>query len=404
MSLETRVPEKERELAVELRRAMGGEVRFDPYTRHIYSTDASMYQITPLGVAFPRDADDVAAAVHTAAAFGVPVLPRGAGTSHCGQTVGEAVVLDFSRHMNALLELSPEQGRARVQPGLVQDELNRAAAPHGLFFAPDTSTSDRATLGGMIGNNSCGARSARYGMTIDHVQALNAVLADGRAAELGPRDAEELAAKAALGGLEGAIHRELPALVERARAAVDACPQTFWRRAGGYRLDRLAEGPFDLARFVVGAEGTLAVITEATVALAPKPHSTVMVIGHFASTTEAIDAGEAAMRAGATEIELVDSFILDLARRSPVHGHLARASRGVLPRHLGIPDDRPVQRAPVHRLRDRLPERRRGCRRAPSRCEHEPERRWPPGRRLGRVRHPRLSRLHPPVSFPLLFS
>ncbi|MGH3344774.1 MAG: FAD-binding and (Fe-S)-binding domain-containing protein, partial [Carbonactinosporaceae bacterium] len=316
------------ELANALRRALQGEVRFDAYTRHMFSTDASMYQIEPLGVAFPRHADDVVAAVETARTFGVPVLSRGAGTSHCGQTVGEAVVLDYSRHMTGVRELDAEAGLARVQPGLVQDELNRAAAPHGLFFAPDTSTSNRATLGGMIGNNSCGSRSARYGMTIDHVRALDVVLSDGSTARFAEAGAEEAARRARPDSLEGRLYGRLPPLVEASRPAIDACPQTFWRRAGGYRLDRLASGPFDLARFVVGSEGTLVAVTEATVTLTPKPAAVVSVVGHFRSMTEAIAATESAMDAGAAAIEVVDRFILDLARTSPEHAHLVRALEG----------------------------------------------------------------------------
>ncbi len=321
-------PGHSEDLAAELRQAIGGEVRFDPYTRHMFATDASMYQVEPLGVTFPRDSDDVAAVVETARRFHAPVLPRGAGTSHCGQTVGEAVILDFSRHMSRVLEVSPDERRARVQPGLVQDELNRAAAPHGLFFAPDTSTSNRATIGGMIGNNSCGSRSAAYGMTIDHVHSLEAVLADGARTHLGPADDGVIAAKAAQQDLEGRIYRDLPGLAERSRTAVSQCPQTFWRRAGGYRMDRLVEGPFDLAAFTVGSEGTLALTTEAEVALTPKPAATVMVVGHFSATTEAIAATEDAMAAGGSAIELVDNFILDLARHSPEHGHLVRRLEG----------------------------------------------------------------------------
>ena len=166
------------EIAAALRRAVGGEVRFDPYSRHLFSRDASMYAIEPIGVVFPRDADDVAAVVSTAGEFGVPVLPRGAGTSLAGQTVGQAIVMDLSRHMSRIIEIDAGQRRARVQPGVVQEQLNLAAARHGLAFGPDTSTSNRATLGGMIGNNSAGSMSVRYGMTIDHVLALDVVLSD----------------------------------------------------------------------------------------------------------------------------------------------------------------------------------------------------------------------------------
>jgi FAD/FMN-containing dehydrogenase/Fe-S oxidoreductase len=312
------------DLAGDLVRAMDGEVRFDAYTRHLYATDASMYAIEPLGVAYPRHADDVVAAVSVAAEHGVPVLPRGAGTSHCGQTVGAAVVLDFSRHLHAI-EVDAESSTARVQPGAVQDELNRAAAEHGLWFAPDTSTSNRATLGGMIGNNSCGSRSARYGMTIDHVRTLEVVLADGSTAHLGPVSAAEVAARARSDSLEGRLYRDLPDLVERHRQAIADHMPPFWRRAGGYRLDRLAQdGPFDLAKFVVGSEGTLLTVTGATVDLVPVPKAVVQLMGHFTSTQRAIDATFDAMEAGAAGVELVDRFILDLARESPEHGHLVQ--------------------------------------------------------------------------------
>ena len=184
------------DLEAALRAAVGGDVRFDAYTRHLYSTDASLYAIEPLGVVSPRDADDVVAVVETAARFGVPVLPRGGGTSLAGQTVGAAVVLDFSHHMHAIVAIDAEARVARVQPGVVQDDLNRAVAPHGLFFAPDTSTANRATLGGMVGNNSCGMRSAHYGMTIDHVSALDVVWSDATRGTCAPVSSEEVARRA----------------------------------------------------------------------------------------------------------------------------------------------------------------------------------------------------------------
>ncbi|MFA9430457.1 FAD-binding and (Fe-S)-binding domain-containing protein [Egicoccus sp. AB-alg2] len=306
---------------------MDGEVRFDAYTRHLYATDASMYAIEPLGVAYPRHADDVAAAVSIAATHGVPVLPRGAGTSHCGQTVGAAVVLDFSRHLHAI-EVDPASATAHVQPGAIQDELNRAAAPYGLWFAPDTSTSNRATLGGMIGNNSCGSRSARYGMTIDHVRELEVVLADASRAVLGPASPQQVAARGRGQSLEARLYRELPELVERHRRAITDHMPSFWRRAGGYRLDRLVDDGLDLAKFVVGSEGTLVTVTGATVDLVPIPKAVVQLVGHFTSTQRAIDATMDAMDAGAAGIELVDRFILDLARSSPEHGHLVTLLEG----------------------------------------------------------------------------
>jgi FAD/FMN-containing dehydrogenase/Fe-S oxidoreductase len=304
------------DLAGALDRQLEGEVLFDDYSRHLYARDASMYAITPRGVVAPRHAEDVVTAVTLAAEHGVPVLPRGAGTSLAGQTVGDALVLDFSRHMSAILELDSESRTARVQPGVVQDQLNRAAGAHGLMFGPDTSTSNRATLGGMIGNNSAGSGSVRYGMTIDHVRALDVVLSDASTAHFAPVGEAERARRAAGTSLEARLYRELPALVERHRGAIEAGFPGFWRRAGGYRLDRLAgEAPFDLSTFVVGSEGTLVVATEAVVGLVPKPSTTVIAVGHFRSTRAAIAATEDALSCDPAAVELMDRTILDLSRQ-----------------------------------------------------------------------------------------
>ncbi|GAA1321376.1 FAD-binding and (Fe-S)-binding domain-containing protein [Pseudonocardia xinjiangensis] len=313
-------PTQHADLAQALSRAIEGEVAFDDYTRHLYSRDASMYSITPRGVVAPRHAADVAAAVAIAAEHGVAVLPRGAGTSLAGQTVGDALVLDFSRYMSTILELDPEARTARVQPGVVQDQLNRAAGAHGLMFGPDTSTSNRATLGGMIGNNSAGSGSVRYGMTIDHVRTLDVVLSDASTAHLAPVDDSERARRATASTLEGRLYRDLPALVEANRGAIGSGYPGFWRRSGGYRLDRLAAaatsspGSFDLATFVVGSEGTLVVATEATVGLVPKPKHTVIAVGHFRSTAAAIAATEDALGCDPAAVELMDRTILDLSR------------------------------------------------------------------------------------------
>ena len=319
-----------RDLEGALRHALGGEVRFDAYTRHIYSTDASLYAIEPLGVAYPRDADDVVAAIEVARQFDVAVLPRGAGTSLAGQTVGRAVVLDLSRHMRGLLELDAEPAVARVQPGLIQDDLNKAAAVHRLMFAPDTSTSNRATLGGMIGNNSCGARSARYGMTIDHVEWLDVILSDGSRARLGPTPASEVEWRSQSRSLEGRLYREVPQLVARHEGAIRRDFPSFWRKSGGYRLERTLtdRGPFNLANLVVGSEGTLAVVVEAGVRLVPQPRAVVGVAGHFDTVAAAIAAADDARALGAAVIELVDRFILDLARRSLAHGKLVSILEG----------------------------------------------------------------------------
>ncbi len=310
--------------------ALSGEVRFDAYTRHLYSTDASMYAIEPIGVVFPRNADEVSAVIEIAARFGVPVLPRGAGTSLAGQTVGRAIVLDFSLAMHDIVAIDAEAGTATVQPGVVQDDLNTAAAAHGLWFAPDTSTANRATLGGMIGNNSCGSRSARYGMTIDHVVSLDVVLSDGSRAQLHAMSEDEVRQRASGSSLEARLYRDVPALVEANADAIRTGFPPHWRRSGGYRLDRMLPeaGPFDLSKLVVGSEGTLAVVVEATVRLVPRPRAVVGLAGHFDSVDAALDAVAAARVCDAAAIELVDDLILELARRSPIHGKLATALVG----------------------------------------------------------------------------
>jgi FAD/FMN-containing dehydrogenase/Fe-S oxidoreductase len=316
------------DLAAALRAVMAGDVRVDRYTRHLFSRDASIYSIEPLAVVFPRDAADVAAAVAVCVERKVPVLPRGAGTSLAGQTVGRAVIIDTSRHMDAIVDLDPVGRTAMVQPGVVQDDLNRAAAKHGLLFGPDTSTSNRATVGGMIGNNSAGSGSVVYGMTIDHVEALEVVLSDASTATFAPRDDAEVERRATLQTLEGRIHARLPALVEERRDAIATGFPQYWRRAGGYRLDRLAASPFNLARFVVGSEGTLVVVTEATVRLVPLPKAKAIAVGHFASVTEAIAATEDALTLQPSAVELIDRTILDLSRQKIEYAALGSILEG----------------------------------------------------------------------------
>ncbi|HEY2697693.1 MAG TPA: FAD-linked oxidase C-terminal domain-containing protein [Pseudonocardiaceae bacterium] len=309
------------DLEARLRAELGDDVAFDDYTRQLFARDASMYSITPRAVVFPRDADVVATTIALAGEFDVPVLARGAGTSLAGQTVGPGIVLDFSRHMNKIRHLDPEARTALVEPGVVQDQLNQAAARHGLMFGPDTSTSNRATIGGMIGNNSAGSGSIRYGMTIDHVRELDVVLSDASTAHFSPG--------ASLTGLAGTIAQRLPELARaNADAIADGFPK-FWRRAGGYRLDRItAEGPLDLAKFVVGSEGTLVVATSALVDLVPKPKRTVIAVGHFDSVLAAIAATEDALACDPSGVELMDRTILDLSRAKIEYASLGSILHG----------------------------------------------------------------------------
>ncbi|MFI6531117.1 FAD-binding and (Fe-S)-binding domain-containing protein [Nonomuraea sp. NPDC050547] len=285
---------------------LAGEVRDDDYTRHLYSSDASMYAIEPLAVAYPKHTDDVRALVTACGGLGVPVLPRGAGTSLAGQTVGAAVIVDFSRHMNRILELDGDL--ARVQPGVVQDQLNRAAAKHGLMFGPDTSTSNRATIGGMIGNNSAGSHSIRYGSTIDHVRALSVVLADASTPDL---------------ATDGRLRTGVDRILENLDLA--GYPR-FWRHSGGYRLDRVT--PDDLTPLVVGSEGTLAIVTEATVRLVPRPTTRAIAVGHFTGTLPAIAATHDALALDAASVELMDKAILDLSRQRVDYARLGDILEG----------------------------------------------------------------------------
>ena len=295
---------------------LSGEVRFDALSKRIYSTDASMYAIEPIGVVFPKNQDDIVAAVETAKEFGIAVLPRGGATSLAGQTVGHALILDCTKHLNQIIEINRDEMTATVQPGVVQDHLNRAARPFGLIFGPDTSTASRATLGGMIGNNSGGTHSVVYGMTIEHVRSLDVVLSDASTAVFGSIDAAEVTRRAQASSLEGRIYRELPRLANEHRDVIGTNFPDYWRRSGGYRLDRIGpDGSLDLAKIVTGSEGTLLVVSEATVALVERPKVTAIAVAHFHSTAAAIASTEDALACEPFAVELLDQTILDLARK-----------------------------------------------------------------------------------------
>jgi FAD/FMN-containing dehydrogenase/Fe-S oxidoreductase len=318
------------DLEAALRRVVRGDVRFDHGSRLLYSTDASMYQVEPLGVVVPRDADDVRAAVEVARAQRVALLPRGGGTSLTGQTVNRALVLDFTRHMHRMLEVNAEEMWARVQPGLVQDELNDLIRGHGLVFGPDTSTSNRATLGGMMGNNSGGSHSIAYGLTVDHVLEIRAVLADGSEVVFGELTPAEFEAKGRAPGLEGHIYREVAAIRETYGDEIRARYPKQWRRVAGYNLNELvgigvrphsyagggngAPRTLSMARLVVGAEGTLLTILEAKVRLVKRPRATALAVIHYHDLQEALESSPSLLETGPYAVEVTDKVILDLAR------------------------------------------------------------------------------------------
>lgn len=306
------------ELIHELEKRISGEVRFDDYSRVLYSTDASLYQMMPVGVVVPRDAADVQATVETCHRYGVPVLPRGGGTSLSGQTVNHAVVMDFSKYMNGVLEVDPEGRQARVQPGIVIDELNHHLRRHKLKFAPDPSTTSRANVGGAIGNNSCGSHSIIYGKTIDHVKALQVILSDGSKAALHPLSERDLGTALARPGLEGQIYREVRRLGIQHSDEVERRFPKIMRRVSGYNLDDFnGGGPFDLTKVVVGSEGTLCAFTEATVNLVPYPTRTGVAVLHFSDLIAAMESTVAILGHEPSAVELMDDLIVNNARINP---------------------------------------------------------------------------------------
>ena len=312
----TQVAESDaRSLVEELKRRVVGEVRFDQMTRAIYSTDASIYQIEPVGVVIPRNADDVVAVMEVANRHGVPVLPRGGGTSLAGQTVGHAIVIDFSKYMRDVIEVNAEEGWVRTQPGIVLDELNKHLEPHGMMFAPDPSTSNRGNVGGALGNNSCGAHSIVWGKTVDNVRELDVVLSNGDTGRFGTPNGEQLEAKMRGESLEAEIYRNVFAIGEANRDEILARYPKIQRRVSGYNLDELVGGSgFSMARFVVGSEGTLVAITEATLRIVPRPRMKAIAVLHFKDLLESLEATVATLELEPAAVELIGSMIIRQAR------------------------------------------------------------------------------------------
>jgi FAD/FMN-containing dehydrogenase/Fe-S oxidoreductase len=306
----TFLPGLERRLKSQLR----GEVRFDAFTRGRYATDASHYQIMPLGVVAPRSVEEARLALAIAREEGVAVTPRGGGTSQCGQTINTSLVIDCSRHLDKLIDVDVARRRCAVEPGIVLDELNRKLKPHGLWFPVDISTASRATIGGMVGNNSCGARSLRYGNTRENVLAVDAILADGNAAHFGPaaRDLSDLSASSPVVPLA----RDLLALSAREADEIAARFPKMQRRVGGYNLDALVPGRNDLnlAHILVGSEGTLAFSTRIELKLSPLLGRRAVGACHFGSFVAAMDAAQHMVKLGPIAVELIDRTMLGLAR------------------------------------------------------------------------------------------
>ena len=317
------------------------EARFDPFSRALYSTDASNHQIEPLGVVFPRSEEEVAAVVGKAAELRLPVLPRGSGTSLGGQAVGACLILDLARYMNRLESIDPDRQVAVVQPGVVCAAFNAAAGRLGFGFGPDPASADRATFGGMIGNNATGAHSIRYGMTSDHVLEADVVLSDGTATRLSAVDNDTAAALASRKSLEASIYRTALTLKATARASIERSWPRTWRRASGYSLNYLVgytpgappgwyrpdeayiqSGNLNLAPVLCGSEGTLAVLTRATVRIVPRPPATVLALIACPGIAEACDLTPAILETEPSAVELIPRAILERARGVPAYARM----------------------------------------------------------------------------------
>ena len=347
------------ELVHELEQIVEGEVRFDGYSRMLYSTDASQYQIQPLGVVIPRHADDVQAAVELAARRGVPLLPRGGGSSLAGQCVGPGLVIDTTKYMDRILAIDEEAATATVQAGISVGNLNRTLAPLGLMLGPDPASADRASVGGSIGNNATGSHSILYGMMADNLLETSIVLSDGSATRFGPVSSTELESRGRGDSLEAQLYREVPAIVRAQFEQILERWPRHWRRASGYGLDRLLHGllqdeaatngesraseragllrarlgfdrlyrsefcdasqidQFNFSQLLAGSEGTLATVTSAKLKLVRKPPMTSLAVVHFDRLIDACAAIPDILETSPSASELLDKHLIDLARAQP---------------------------------------------------------------------------------------
>ncbi|MFN3167425.1 MAG: FAD-binding and (Fe-S)-binding domain-containing protein [Phycisphaeraceae bacterium] len=313
----------------QLRQAVRGEVYTDPTRRGMYATDASHYQVVPRCVVVPKDDDDVAELMRIAGEHGVPITGRGGGTSLAGQTFGPGIVIDFSKHMNAIVEVNADQRWARVQPGIVRDHLNQQLADHGLHFAPDPATTSRATVGGMINNNSSGVRSGVYGMTIDHVIALRVMLSDGAIVELAATTNNTASRLQPQEERLTHLRDGIDQLIAQHRDDIQRRYPKVQRRVGGYALDALLdENHRNLAHLVVGSEGTLGLVLEATVRLTPVPGATALCVVHFNDLIESLRHVPAMLEHRPSAVELLDEIIVNESMTNPSTRGLATFYQG----------------------------------------------------------------------------
>ena len=311
----------------QLEEQIAGEVRFDAVTRALYSTDASVYQIHPLGVVIAKSREDILRTVNLARTHGVSITARGGGTSQAGQAIGSGLQIDTSKYYNRILELNVGERWAIVEPGIVLDELNAQLKSHGLRFAPDISTASRATVGGMISNNSCGARSVMYGKTIDHVLELDVILSDGSQVHMRPLNRAELDAACEGDSLEARCYRTVRQVAHDCADEIAKRYPKVVRRVAGYNLDEFVDDskPFNLAKIIVGSEGTLGMITAAKINLVPLPKEKAVLAIEFDELLDALAATPVILRHKPSAIEVMDAFILNHARENPAMDRMRRA-------------------------------------------------------------------------------
>ncbi|MEM1007939.1 MAG: FAD-binding oxidoreductase, partial [Myxococcota bacterium] len=305
-------------------REIEGEVRVDSTSRMLYATDASIYDMDPLGVVLPKHEADLIRIVEICGQSGIPLIPRAGGTSLSGQCVGDGLVLDISKYMNQILEQNLEQRWIWAQPGVIQDHINFTMAPHGLHFGPDTSTSNRAMIGGMIGNNSCGSHSIYYGTTVDHVLELEVILSDGSKALFCDLTPEQLEQKKQLSNLEGHIYREITRILEQYREQLEERYPKIVRKNNGYMLDQLLreDVPFNMSRLICASEGTLALVNRAKLKIVPSPKYKGIVAVQFAMLREALVATVESIKLDPAAVELIDKKLLDLSKDNLSVQHL----------------------------------------------------------------------------------
>ena len=299
-------------LVMRLKQEVQGDILFDDFSRGRYSTDASIYQLMPVGIVIPASEDDVQIALQIAVEEGVPLLPRGSGTSQNGQAIGEALLIDSTKYLNQVIGFDKAARTICVQPGIVLDQLNQYLKPHGLFYPVDVSTANRATLGGMTGNNSCGARSIRYGNMVHNVSSVEALLADGTHAHFKPVNGppeDNLAYQR--------LVQKMLELGQREASEIRSRFPKLLRRVGGYNIDELIKEEPNMGRLLVGSEGTLGFFKRIHLDLQPIPPEKVLGVCHFPSFYEAMDATQHIVKLDPDAVELIDRTMIELARDIP---------------------------------------------------------------------------------------